>query len=160
MATKFSNSDNPYVAERIVQDSLLLPDSGADLELMDELADRAVTRGANTDDFPYFQACKAMAHLRLGNFSEAVEWGGKSATSSVDFARAKAYAIVAMAHWRLGQKDEARHALAEGDALAPPISRKTGVVDLGESWVAWLMARISLDEAAKLIHAVGENSQF
>jgi hypothetical protein len=55
-----------------------------------------------------------------------------------------------MAHWQLGQKDEARAALARGDALAPNISPEHDTEDLGESWVAWLMARISLDEAMEL----------
>jgi len=32
-----------------------------------------------------------------------------------------------------------------------------GAEDLGESWVAWLMARISLDEATRLIQSVGKN---
>jgi hypothetical protein len=75
------------VAERIAQDYLLLPESGADLVLMDKLADKAVTAGSGTDGFPYFQACKAMSHYRLGNFSEAIAWGDKAAKSSAAFAQ-------------------------------------------------------------------------
>jgi hypothetical protein len=56
-----------------------------------------------------------------------------------------------MANWQLGQRDAARAALAKGDTLAPNISPEGGTEDLGESWVAWLIARISLDEATKLI---------
>lgn len=58
-----------------------------------------------------------------------------------------------MAEWQLGQKKAAQAALLKGDALAPRISPETGPVDLGESWVAWVMARISLDEATALINA-------
>jgi tetratricopeptide (TPR) repeat protein len=155
LVTKFADSTNPYVAERIAQDCFLLPNSGADLALMDKLADMAVTAGGGTDGFPYFQACKAMSEYRLGNFSEAIAWGEKAAKSAATFAQAKAYAVLAMAHWQLGQKDEARAALARGDALAPRAE------DLGESWVAWLMARISLDEARRLIQigsTINENS--
>jgi Flp pilus assembly protein TadD len=96
-----------------------------------------------------------MSEYRLGNFSEAIAWGEKAAKSAATFAQAKAYAVLAMAHWQLGQKDEARAALARGDALAPRAE------DLGESWVAWLMARISLDEARRLIQigsTINENS--
>ena len=161
LVTKFADSTNPYVAERIAQDCLLLPDSGADLVLMDKLADKAVSQGSGTDGFPYFQACKAMSHYRLGNFPEAIAWADKAAKSSTGFAQAKAWAILAMAHSQLGQKNEALAALGKGDALAPAFSPESGVADLGESWVAWLMARISLNEAAKLIQdgsSVKENS--
>ena len=157
LVTKFADSTNPYVAERIAQDCFLLPNSGADLVLMDKLADKAVAAGSGTDGFPYFQACKAMSNYRLGRFSDAVAWGEKATQSSAALAQAKAYAVMAMAHWQLGQKNEARATLAKGDALAPGISREKGVDDLGESWVAWLMARISLDEATRLLNPLNEN---
>ncbi|HET6408712.1 MAG TPA: tetratricopeptide repeat protein, partial [Chthoniobacteraceae bacterium] len=155
IVTKFADSTNPYIAERIAQDNLLLPNSGADLELMDKLADKAVTAGNGTDDLPYFQACKAMSHYRLGHFSEAIAWGKKATSGSSEFSQAKAYAVMAMAHWQLEQRNEARAALGEGDALAPPFSHERTDADLGESWVAWLMARISLDEATNLIEGGG-----
>ncbi len=145
LVTKFSDTTNPFIAERIAQDCLLLPDSGADLALMDKLADKAITAGSSDSALPYFQACKAMASYRLGNSSDAIAWGEKATKSSIDLARAKAYAVLAMTNWQLGQKDKAREALAVGDALVPRAE------DLGESWVAWLMARISLDEATGLI---------
>ena len=151
LVAKFADSTNPFVNERVAQDCLLLPDSGADLALMDKLADTALKVGNNDASLPYFQACKAMSNYRLGHFSEAIAWGEKAAKSSIDLAQAKAYAVLAMAHWQLGQKDDARRALARGEALAPGISPESGVQDLGESWVAWLIARISLDEAAELI---------
>jgi tetratricopeptide (TPR) repeat protein len=152
LVTKFADSTNPYVAERIAQDNLLLLNSGADLEMMDKLADKAVTAGSGTDDLPYFQACKAMSHYRLGNFSEAIAWGNKATSSSSEFSQAKAYAVIAMAYWQLGQRNEARAALGKGDALAPAFSDERSDADLGESWVAWLMARISLNEATNLIN--------
>ena len=152
LVTKFADSTNPYVLERIVQDSLLLPSSrSTDLALMDKLADMAVTAGSGTDGLPYFQACKAMSHYRLGNFAEAIGWADRSARSSTGFAQAKAYAVMAMGHFQLGQRNEALGALGKGESLAPSISPEKGAEDLGESWVAWLMARISLDEATKLL---------
>jgi eukaryotic-like serine/threonine-protein kinase len=151
LVTKFADTDNPYIAERIAQDNLLLPESGADLALMDKLADKAVVAGSGTDDLPYFQVCKAMSQYRLGNFPEAIAWGNKAAKSSISFAQGKANAIVAMAHWQLRQTDEARAALARGETACPAISPEHGVEDLGESWVAWLMARVSIDEASRLV---------
>ena len=42
-------------------------------------------------------------------------------------------------------------------AMAPAVSPESGAEDLGESWVAWLMARISLDEASALIQSPATN---
>jgi tetratricopeptide (TPR) repeat protein len=151
LVAKFADSNNPFVLERAAQDCLLLPDSKVDLELMDKLADKAVTAGSTDAALPYFQGCKAMSNYRLGNFREAVAWGEKAAKCSIDFAQAKADAVLAMAYWRLGQKDAARTALAQGGILVPNLLPDRGAVDLGDSWVAWLMARISLDEAAELL---------
>jgi serine/threonine protein kinase len=151
LLTKFANPNNPYVAERIAQDCLLLPQTGEDLEVLDKQADLAISLGNGTADLPYFQACKAMANYRLGRFPVAIEWGERAARGSIPYAQAKAYAILAMAHWQLGEKEAARTALDTGQALTPSIQTGQQGVDLGDSWVAWLMARVSLDEAAALI---------
>jgi tetratricopeptide (TPR) repeat protein len=153
LLTKFANTANPYVAERMAQDCLLLPNSGVDLGVVDKLADTAVTAGRGEAALPYFQACKAMSNYRLGHFPEAIEWGEKAAKSTLAEAQAKAYAVLAMARWQLGQKETARAMLAKGDTLAPSITTSDDVVDLGNSWVAWLFARISLDEASVLIQS-------
>jgi tetratricopeptide (TPR) repeat protein len=152
---KFANTTDAFVAERVAQDCLLLPDSGVDLQMLDNLADTAVTVGGSDRSLPYFQGCKAMSKYRLGHFAEAIEWAEKAIkTEKVEApAKAKALAASAMAHWQLGRKDEARAMLAEGDALAPGISSAGEATDLGESWVAWVIARISLDEAATLMQA-------
>jgi tetratricopeptide (TPR) repeat protein len=144
----FTNTSNPYIAERVAEDCLLLPNSGADLKQVDKLADMAVTCAA---DEPYFQACKALSEYRRGQFPEAGHWAEKSLKTSQVFAHAKGCAVLAMAQWQLGQKDVARATLAEGNNLAPGISHTNGTVDLGDSWVAWLFARITLDEAGQLI---------
>jgi hypothetical protein len=68
-------------------------------------------------------------------------------------AKAKAYALLAMAQWQLGEKDIARAMLVKGDSLAPGFLSTSDTEDIGESWVAWLFARISLDEAAGLIQS-------
>lgn len=153
LLTKFANPSNPYVAERIAQDCLLLPDSGFDLELLDKQADVAIALGNGLNDLPYFQACKAMVNYRLGRFPAAIDWGERAVKGSIPYAQAKAYAVLAMAHWQLAQTNAAHEALARGDALAPALPATGGHADLGESWVAWLMARISLDEASALIQS-------
>jgi serine/threonine protein kinase/tetratricopeptide (TPR) repeat protein len=154
LVTKFPKPTDPFVAERITQDCLLLPNSGVDLEWIDNLANTAVTLGSGDASLPYFQACKAMSNYRLGRFREAIDWAERTVKSPAAEAqaKAKAFAVLAMGQWRLGQKESARSMLAKGETLAPGIVRESDAVDVGESWVAWLFARISLDEAAALTH--------
>ncbi|HTL54058.1 MAG TPA: serine/threonine-protein kinase [Candidatus Limnocylindrales bacterium] len=153
LVTKFPNPMNPFIAERMAQDCLLLPNSPVDLQLIDNLADTAVTLGSSDASLPYFQACKAMSHYRMGHFSVAIAWAERALQSPTaePQAKAKAFAISAMAHDQLGQKEIAREMLIKGEALAPSIPPGHDAEDIGESWVAWLIARISLDEAALLI---------
>src|SRR6266481_3902494 len=60
----FTNTTDPYIDERIAKDCLLLPDSGVDLEFVDNLADKSVSLGSNYPDAPYFQVAKAMSAYR------------------------------------------------------------------------------------------------
>jgi tetratricopeptide (TPR) repeat protein len=149
----FTNTSNAYFNERTAEDCLFLPDSGVDLKLMDELAGKSVSLGGTYPDAPYFQVAKAMSTYRLGRFAEAIEWAEKTIKSTIIYPNAHAYAILAMAHWKLGEKDVARLMLGKGESLTPKISPERESVDLGDSWVAWLEARISLDEAAGLIQS-------
>jgi hypothetical protein len=96
--TTFAETTNPYIAQRIAEGCLLLPNSGADLELVDRLATRAVTLGnGDGGGIGYFQACKALSEYREGRFSQAVEWAEKARTNSEAFASAEACAVLAMA---------------------------------------------------------------
>jgi tetratricopeptide (TPR) repeat protein len=148
----FTNTANPYIVERVAKDCLLLPDLGVDPAFLDKLADEAVSLGSgDAAALPYFQTAKAMSCYRQGRFAEAVEWGEKAIKAPIAYANAHAFAILAMAHWQLGQKDAARAMLAKGDSLTPSILPTQEAVDLGDSWVAGLFARVSLDEAAALI---------
>jgi tetratricopeptide (TPR) repeat protein len=148
----FTNTDDPYINERIVKDCLFMPDSGVDLGFVDKLAGKSVSLGSgHSDGMPYFQVAKAMSAYRLGRIAEAIEWAEKTLKGPIIYPNAHAYAILAMAHWQLGEKDAARVMLAKGDSLTPKISPTHETVDLGDPWVAWLEARISLDEAGQLI---------
>jgi serine/threonine protein kinase/tetratricopeptide (TPR) repeat protein len=149
--TKFADTANPYIAERIADDCLLLPDSGADLRLVDNLATRAVTLGKNEGAISYFLGCKALSEYRQKRSAEAVEWAEKSVKAGDPLARAKGFAVLAMARWQLGERDAARIAFAQGDELAPNHAPEALRTDLGDTWVAWLFARIQLDEASLLI---------
>ena len=105
---------------------------------------------------PYFQVCKVLSQYRQERFAEAVEWAEKPLKSSSVHARAQTYAVLAMAHGKLGHKDEARAMLAKGEALAPKITFAPNAENVGSEWLGWLFARILLDEATALLES-GKN---
>jgi Flp pilus assembly protein TadD len=149
----FTNTLNPYVAERMAKDCLLATNSEVDLVWADQFADTAVARGSGESSLPYFQVCKALSQYRQGHFAEAIKWAEKPFNTSHVHARANACAVLAMAHWRLGQKEEARALLAKGDVLVPTITFKSNAPNAGGDWLSWLFARIMLDEATTLLES-------
>jgi eukaryotic-like serine/threonine-protein kinase len=150
----FSLTLNPYWAQRVATDCLLLPNPHVDLRLVDGLAETAVSRGrGETEALPYFQVCKAMSSYRLARYADAVTWAEKALDTSPAYASAHACAVLAMAHWQLGRPEDARGLLAKGEALVPHITPERGVERFGGAWVARLIARIALDEAAALVRS-------
>ncbi len=148
---KFADTKNPYVADRMAKDCLLLPHSGVNLQQVAKLVDTSLAVGNGDPSMPFFQTCKALSEYRLGHFAEAIKWGAKPLDSSQIFAQAHVCAVLAMVHWQLGQKNEARTILAKGDVLAPHPMPENIAEDSSDAWQSWLFARISLDEAAALI---------
>lgn len=149
--TTFTNTTNPYLAERMAKDCLLMPDAGVNIEPAVRLADLAIALRNSSDSLPYSQATKALAEYRQGHFAEAIDWAKKLQNQSEFYARAHACAALAMAHWQLGQKNEARDALAQGKALIEPIIPGRNADKIGGAWVVWLFSEILLDEATTLI---------
>jgi tetratricopeptide (TPR) repeat protein len=153
MLATFTNTSNPYVAERVVKDCLLWPAEGVEYSTMDRLADIAVNRGGGEKSLPFFQVAKALSSYRQGRFTEALEWADEALKGKQTYARAHACAVAAMANWRLGKRDEARAMLNQGDGFAPAFVFTPQVETLGSDWLAWLVARISLNEAKTLIES-------
>jgi serine/threonine protein kinase len=148
----FANTTNFYVADQVAKACLFLPPSEADLSVIGHLADITVTQGAgDSGAMPFFQVCKALSEYRRGHFAEAVKWAQKSVESPSIDAHGHAYAVLAMADWQLGKKDEARAMLAKGNTLAPPLMPVSIAEDPTYPWLAWLYARIQLDEATALV---------
>jgi tetratricopeptide (TPR) repeat protein len=150
--TTYPEPTNPFVADQVAKACLFSPLSGVDMVAVGRLADTAVSRGAGYEGaMPFFQLCKALSEYRLGHFAEAVAWAEKPITSPSVYSHGQAYAVLAMAHWRIGEKQKAREMLEQGNALAPAIMPMRDASDPGNAWQAWLFARISLNEATAFI---------
>lgn len=156
--TNFVNVTNFYAADQVAKSCLLLPSSQLDLKVIGRLADIAVTAGINdTNAMPYFQDGKAMAEYRQGHYQEAIEWAQKPLEISGLHMYGHSYAVLAMAYWQFGRKDEARAMLANAESWAPSVMPQQIAEDPSNAWHSWLFARIELDEANALIQAASTN---
>jgi serine/threonine protein kinase/tetratricopeptide (TPR) repeat protein len=154
----FGDTTNIYVGDELAKSCLLLPASRMDMKIIYHLADSAVTLGfGDNGAMPFFQVGKALAEYRQGHFAEAAEWAQKALGSSRVEAYGQAYAILAMAKWRLGQKEIARAMLAKGNDIAPRLMPARDALDPGQAWFNWVFSRVSLDETTALIES---NSQM
>ncbi len=152
LLTAFANTTNFYVADQVAKACLFLPASEADSKVIGHLADTTVTQGIEDQNaMPFFQDCKALSEYRQGRYAEAVEWAQKPLQVPGNYVHGHAYAVLALAYWRLEKKDDARAMLAKGDTLAPRIMPARIAENPGNEWLAWLFARIQLDEATTLI---------
>ena len=148
----FGNTTNIYVADQVAKACLFLAPSGTNSETIYRLADIPAMRGTEDQDaMPFFDVCKALSEYRQGHYQTAVEWAEQPLKVTGNFSHGHAYAVAAMANWRLGKLDDARAMLAKGDALAPHSMPASVAKDPGNAWQAWLFARIQLDEATALI---------
>ena len=141
-----------YTADQVAKSCLFLPCSDVESKVIGRFADAAITSGiADKNAMPFFQDCKALSEYRQGHYGEAVQWAQKPLAVPGIFVHGHACAVLAMADWQLGRKDDARAMLAKGNALEPPVMPASIAQSPGNDWLAWLFARIQLDEAAALI---------
>ena len=148
----FTNTTNSLIADQVAKSCLFLPCSEADLPAIARVADIPVTAGAgDSGALPYFQVCKALSEYRQGHFAEAADWAQKTLKTTAIYAQEQAYAVLAMADWRLGRKDQARLMLGLGNTVAARLHPIRYDEDPEYAWAAWLFGRISLDEATVLI---------
>lgn len=150
-----------FIADAVAKACVFRPVPSLDLEAVSRLSDLTLIQGANdAGALPYFQMCRAMVEYRKGNFSAASEWAQKTITAPSPNAHGYAYGVQAMACARLGKLAEAREILAKGEALAPRVMPPELAETPDNSWLAWLFARIVLDEAVSVVQsfAPGEKS--
>jgi serine/threonine protein kinase len=146
--SRFGETADPLIAERIAKDCLVLPPPAASREKLAKMADTAVAAGPGLKAWPYFEFVKGLAEYRLGHFTGALEWLRKvAADEGVPARTAQAYATQAMAEYQLGQTNAARATLANGVKIAETKLTQPGRID----WNDTIIAQILLREAGGLI---------
>ena len=152
ITARFAGATDPYTADRMAKDCLILSRPGADLKVPGNLAETAVTKGEkDTGALPFFQCCKALAEYRLGNWEGATNWANRAAANSSPYARAEANAILAMAQFQLKNTDGARHALNKCTEVVGTELPKFTDEDVGASWRDLIIAHALQSEAKQLI---------
>jgi hypothetical protein len=123
-----------------------------DFDRVRKLADRAVTGTEKHGSYRWFVFAKGLAEYRAGRPAEAVKWL-KRFEPHADGANidASAFAVLAMAQQRMGQKEQARAALHSAQAIfAAKMPDPSAGRPFGD-WLNWLHSQILLREAEGLL---------
>jgi hypothetical protein len=163
MLARFSTIKDANQAQRTAKVCLLLPMTGEDLNKTVTLANSALSSGSNT----WREYTKGLAEYRQGDFVTAVTQLEKvlsrpaSATpTGYHFLRAQDCMVLAMAHYRSGQTNEAAAALAKGVAIVETKLPKIESGDLGAFWVDWISTHVLMREAKGLIQDGSASSNY
>jgi tetratricopeptide (TPR) repeat protein len=102
MIDKVGQTKNPFIAHRVAWTCFLMPDAVSDQKLLMKLAQRSVD-GAPGD--PWTGMTLGLAFYRAGQFELAIK---RLKPYAVSWSTIPASLLLAMAHQRLGQSEEAR----------------------------------------------------
>jgi serine/threonine protein kinase/tetratricopeptide (TPR) repeat protein len=152
ITARFAGATDPYTADRMAKDCLILPRPGADLKVPAELAEIAVTRGrGDAGALPFFQCCKALAEYRQGHWDTASDWAQRASAISSKYALAEACAVMGMAQFQMKQMEACRANLKKCDEVIQTqlSGRKDGEPE--QDWRDMIIARALLSEAEQLI---------
>ena len=151
---RFASATDPYTADRMAKDCLILPRPGAELKVPAELALTAVTRGSgDSNSLPYFECCKALADYRQGHWDAAVDWAQRASRTSNPYALAESCAIMAIAQFELNQLEASRANLKKSADIVQNQLPKLEAGRLGGDWRDWIIAHALLTEAKSTIEA-------
>ena len=159
--THYTGTGNPLPAERVVKISLLVPADEKLMRALQPLADVAArsleSGGQNVEvSLAAWRAFSlALMEYRRGAFAQAATWCERSANyqSSNASRAANVRLVLAMAHYRLGQVDQARAELiAARQQVQQHIDQGLQVGNgMDGFWFDWLFAKILSQEASNLI---------
>jgi serine/threonine protein kinase len=150
---QFGETTDPTMAGCVVNNCLMLPWSGLELERVGEIANAAVRASSNHWASNYIQFAKALAAYRQADFGTAVNsLQSPLLDQGKDTARdAKAYLVLAMAHQRQGYPGYAHDALAAGLRVAARLPSSDNQLQDWNAWNDWVMVQALIREASAAI---------
>jgi len=151
MLSRFGNTSEPSVAERMTKDCLMLPASGADAAVIARLADLSAQAAEKYSPHGWYEFAAGLAAYRRADYRSAIQWTRKTLQSVHQVRSVEAYMVLAMAYQRSNQPQDARQALADGLEHARKNLPRLESGDLGRDWLDWIIAQALLREATALI---------
>jgi serine/threonine protein kinase/tetratricopeptide (TPR) repeat protein len=149
---KFGETTDFVTAERMAKDCAMLPAAEKDFSRIARLAELAVSAPKNHPAYPYFQLAKGLADYRVGKYQEALGILKVVTEKSGDLYRTtQAYAVMAMAYLKAGDRDSARAALKETSSRIEERFPKAGKGVLPDEWNDWIIAHQLANEASALL---------
>jgi tetratricopeptide (TPR) repeat protein len=155
MLSRFRDSTDRVICERVSRDCTILPDAVPDLKLVMEMADRAVAPDETvSDDFRGWAAlAKGVVEYRAGHFDAAADWLEQAKLPSPRSRTCIAEAFLAMAEFKRGNRSEAEAALKRSAKIL--YAEGPGDVvsgDITRDWTKdWIIALHAQREAAALL---------
>jgi tetratricopeptide (TPR) repeat protein len=137
------------VDEQTAKVCALSRDSVADFSQVERLAQRCVTGTEEHQLRRWFVLAKALTDYRSADNEAAIAWLQRFAPKDDGtHSDASAFAVLAMAHHRLGHADQARASL---DSARDNIAKKPPDWKRGTNWIDWLHCEILFREAVELL---------
>jgi len=158
-STRFDDTDNISIAERVLKVNLLRPLDGRDTARLQPFADLITRKVGSLSDIrkqtsPYdawYSMLLGLLEYRRGNYNNAVEWAHRSldtATSVVALPNAADHVISALSLHQLGNQSAARFELQQAEnALHTGFDLEFDIWH----WRDWVFMRLLLREANLLI---------
>src|SRR5262249_28010759 len=151
LLARFGVTPNPLEAERVAKACLLA--EGDDLDRVLKLLETALDTKSPAWAKPYAELARGMADYRRGEHAAALDWFRKCREHDREPISEPGQALCgffqAMAHHRLGQRDEAARVFAEAQALQGRLVDSQAT--RGDAWKDILRAKIAETEANGLL---------
>ena len=143
-------------AWRLVEACSLAPDAISDIEPVRQLTYHTFADGTRAESNLGFMALRGLAEYRAGRHAEALTGLERHARGSGPNS-AMAFAVLAMAHHRLGQDAESQAALASSQAIVSNMPRPE-LAQPQNAWHLWLVCQILVREAQSLLERKTEGA--
>jgi serine/threonine protein kinase len=147
----FGHTPNPRYAERALKICLITPWPDADFSTLDRLAVTALKTDPRHWAWPYTQFAIGLLEYRRENYRSAVERLQQAVGRMDRFCEVQASMVLAMAHHKLGDVDQAKGVFASGIKYFARIPAHEAALLYEALWHDWMIALALQDEASMLI---------
>jgi serine/threonine-protein kinase len=143
------SEQQPEIAGRMAKVCVLVPDAVSDFSRVERLARLLAADTKNQTLRRWWDLTRGMIDFRAGRHAGAVEWLGRfSPKADGTHSDVSGFAVLAMAHHRLGHAGEARASL---DAARAVLATKPQGATPGSSWRDWVQCELLCREAEQLL---------